>query len=120
MGGQRATKESSREGLTPLMYAVQNGSIEATRLLLEARALVTARDEDGLGPLHFAAASGNLEVCRLLRRYGADVDMLDEDGRNAMAYVPKGCLATKADRAQWEAELGLAKETLMNVAPIEA
>merc|ERR550532_3700550 len=71
-------RKAPREGLTPLMYAAQNGSVAGTRLLLEARAQVAARDEDGLRPLHFAAGAGVVEVCKLLLESGADKAAADD------------------------------------------
>lgn len=99
-------KKTQREGLTPLMYAVQTGSLDGARLLLEAKAQVNARDEDGLGPLHFAALEGTPEVCGLLISHGADVDLADEEGLTAIDYVPKSCLASRAERLRWEVHLG--------------
>jgi len=99
-------RKAPREGLTPLMYAVQNGSVAGTKMLIEARALVNARDEDGLRPLHLAAGSGVTEVCSLLLSNGADQQVLDDDGRRAIDYVPESCLKTKAERLEWEAILG--------------
>mmetsp|Transcript_76697 Transcript_76697/g.228664 ORF Transcript_76697/g.228664 Transcript_76697/m.228664 type:complete len:225 (+) Transcript_76697:103-777(+) len=100
-------KKASKEGLTPLMYASQNGSVAATSLLLQAKAQVLARDEDGLRPLHFAAGSGVLEVCEILLRHGAERDAADEDGRRAIDYVPQGCTIMRTDREKWEALLGV-------------
>lgn len=99
-------KKTQREGLTPLMYAAQNGSLVATKLLLEAKAQVTARDEDGLRPLHFAASSGVLEACSMLLEYGADRNCVDEEGRRAIDYLPEGSKILRVDREKWEALLG--------------
>eukprot|EP00443_Scrippsiella_acuminata_P048742 CAMPEP_0115257476 /NCGR_PEP_ID=MMETSP0270-20121206/46792_1 /TAXON_ID=71861 /ORGANISM="Scrippsiella trochoidea, Strain CCMP3099" /LENGTH=200 /DNA_ID=CAMNT_0002673183 /DNA_START=79 /DNA_END=677 /DNA_ORIENTATION=+ len=99
-------KKAPREGLTPLMYVVQNGSIAGAQLLLQARAQVMAHDEDRLTPLHFAASSGVQEVCSMLLNHGADKGALDDDGRKAADYVPRECTATRADRERWEVLLG--------------
>merc|ERR1712192_101089 len=101
MGAQARRKKPPKEGLTPLMYAVQNGSLTAARLLLEAKSMVNARDEDGIRPLHLAANSGELEVCKLLLGFGADRNAADDDGRRAIHHVPRDTLAAKADRSRW-------------------
>jgi len=93
------------EGLTPLMYSAQNGSLEGVRMLLRAKADVKARDEDGTQPLHLAASAGAMEVCQLLLLHGADREVADEHGRRGIDYVPKDELHTKAGREKWEAVL---------------
>merc|ERR1712216_442955 len=98
------------EGMTPLMYAVQNGSITGTGLLLKARAQVESKDEDGLRPLHFAAASGAIEVCQVLLQFGADANALDEEGRRPLDHVPEALLYNKAEIRRWEAVLGTPDE----------
>jgi len=103
-------KKAPREGLTPLMYVVQNGAVAGAQLLLQARAQVMACDEDRLTPLHFAATSGVLEVCSMLLNHGADKGALDDDGRRAADYVPQECMATRAERERWEALLGARTE----------
>lgn len=99
-------RKTPKEGLTPLMYAAQNGSADAAKLLLESRAQIGARDEDGLQPLHFAASSGYSEVCDVLLAHGADKNAADESGRRAIEYVPEEQTEAKADREKWEALLG--------------
>mmetsp|Transcript_61460 Transcript_61460/g.143073 ORF Transcript_61460/g.143073 Transcript_61460/m.143073 type:complete len:212 (+) Transcript_61460:95-730(+) len=99
-------RRAPREGLTPLMYAAKNGSVAATRLLLDAKALIHARDEDGLQPLHLAASSGVQDVCSLLISNGAARDVVDDHGQRAVDYVPEDCCIMRADREAWEALLG--------------
>jgi hypothetical protein len=97
-------RKTPKEGLTPLMYAAQNGSVEAAKVLLEARAQVQARDEDGMQPIHFAATGGSLEVCSVLLSHGADKTAQTDDGRRAVDFVAEA--ETKEVRAKWEAMLG--------------
>merc|ERR1712007_313614 len=104
-------KDGSREGLTPLMYAAQNGNLATTTLLLEAKALVNASDEDGLRPLHFAATSGEISVCELLLNHGAVLNAADEDGQLAYDLIPEECLKACAERKRWEALMGPQNET---------
>lgn len=106
MEGGGKKRKTPKEGLTPLMYAAQNGSVAGTKLLLEARAQVAARDEDGLRPLHLAATSGIYEVCSMLLSSGADKSAGDELGQRARDYVPEENLILRADRERWEALLG--------------
>merc|ERR1712187_893603 len=62
IGNAGKKRKTPKEGLTPLMYAAQNGSIEAARLLLDARAQIGARDEEGVQPLHLAAGTASYDV----------------------------------------------------------
>lgn len=105
-GGQAKKRQGPKVGLTPLMYAAQNGSMAFATLLLDAKAQVCARDEDGLRPLHFAASSGNSEVCALFISRGGDKNAMDDDGRRAIDYVPSLSSSTKIERERWEALLG--------------
>jgi len=98
-------KKHPREGLTPLMYTVQNESLDGARLLLEARASVNACDEDGLRPLHFAASAGSVELSKLLLAFGAELDAKDEEGRTAADHLPDTNVMTRVEREQWEATL---------------
>eukprot|EP00913_Durusdinium_trenchii_P023521 g22098.t1 len=40
-------RKGPKEGMTPLMYAAQNGSVSAVHMLLQARANAMAKDEAG-------------------------------------------------------------------------
>lgn len=113
-------KKAPKQGLTPLMYCVQNGSLAGTRLLLEAKAQVQARDEDGLRPLHFAALAGELEVSRELLEYGADRDAVDEEGRRAIDVLAADCRKSKAERLEWEAVLGRPSAVIFTEGFVEA
>eukprot|EP00927_Polykrikos_kofoidii_P078717 TRINITY_DN75532_c0_g1_i1.p1 TRINITY_DN75532_c0_g1~~TRINITY_DN75532_c0_g1_i1.p1 ORF type:complete len:279 (-),score=33.51 TRINITY_DN75532_c0_g1_i1:45-881(-) len=99
-------RKAPREGLTPLMYVAQNGSVEGTTLLITSRARVSAREEDGMRPLHFAAQSGVLEICRILLENGADKDAETNDGNRAIDFVSESCFLLPGERGEWEALLG--------------
>lgn len=51
---------------TPLLAACMHGNAEASMKLIEAGALVTARNEHGATPLHYAAVEGKLELVNAL------------------------------------------------------
>lgn len=94
------------EGLTPLMHSVQAGCLAGVELLLDARASVSACDEDGWQPLHFAAAAADVDACRLLIKYGACRSARDDDGKMPLHHVPSEHLAKAAERRVWDTLLG--------------
>ena len=66
---------------TPLHATAFHGHEGATRLLLEAGAMVNAKAANGGTPLHHAAFLGHGGVARLLLDAGADIDATDIRGR---------------------------------------
>jgi len=72
------------DGMTPLMFASQCGSLSCVELLLHAAALVDAREEDGWSALHFAAKGGHLDVCLALLQSRADPMAVNEDSKTPL------------------------------------
>jgi len=62
----------------PLCEASYEGHLDVVKLLLEARADVTAVDKYGATPLHKASAKGHIDVVKLLVELGADVAAADK------------------------------------------
>jgi ankyrin repeat protein len=69
---------------TPLHQAVLGNSVGLVGLLLEAGAVVDAKDAHGFTPLHFAAQEFLPEIARILVGKGADVNACDEDGNSVL------------------------------------
>lgn len=65
---------------TPLHLAAGYNNLEVAEALLEAGALVSARDKGGLVPLHNAASYGHLELAALLLRAGTPPNAADRWG----------------------------------------
>jgi ankyrin repeat protein len=57
--------------LAPLHLASRQGHEDASRVLLEHGADVTANDKDGWNPLHMALYEGHVELVRILIEHGA-------------------------------------------------
>jgi len=70
-------------GQTPLHLAADKGSLECTKLLLEAGANPNVCDESGISILQTAVVGGSVGVINLLLEAGADPDTKDEDGESA-------------------------------------
>lgn len=71
------------EGKSPLMKAVETGSIAACEFLLLNGAKLDRRDHKGRSPLHHATIHGHTgQVCQFLKR-GADRHAKDHEGKDA-------------------------------------
>lgn len=66
-------------GENALMHAVLHGSVDMTRVLLEAGANPDLKGR-GFTPLGMAALRGDVRIVRLLLKAGADVDRKSSDG----------------------------------------
>jgi len=71
-------------GRTPLMAAAQRGDLEATRMLVEAKAAVDTRNGAGETALILGAADGNPEVIRFLLDKGADAKVRTKRSETAL------------------------------------
>jgi len=71
-------------GLTPLLFAARQGSLEATRMLVEAGADVNVTDPAGIGPVLSAIINGHYDVAGFLLEKGSDPNLADTDGRAAL------------------------------------
>jgi ankyrin repeat protein len=69
-----------RYSMTPLHYAVRDGSVDVVKLLLASKADVNARNRFGMTPLHQAVFSNRVDIAVLLVNGGADVNAEDNLG----------------------------------------
>ncbi len=67
-------------GFTPLHFAVRQGDMESTRLLLAAGADVNAITADGKGSLELAIYNGNYEIASFLIDNKANLNHADAEG----------------------------------------
>jgi hypothetical protein len=78
-------------GRTPLVAAIQSGSLDRAAFLLASGASPTTADAAGRTPLHAAAAAYNTGFIPMLSRRGAPVDAQDREGRTALMVVADTC-----------------------------
>ena len=72
---------------TPLMYAAQEGSILAVKLLLKHNASIDRQNEYGMTALMFAAQHGHVEICRLLIGHFADMNLQNTKKSTALSLA---------------------------------
>jgi ankyrin repeat protein len=74
----------SKGGLTALIFAARQGSIESARTLIEAGADINQGDADGNNPLLIAILNNHDELALILIEKGADVNAANKDGRSPL------------------------------------
>jgi hypothetical protein len=112
--GSRGTDESMMPvcrneplGLTSLMYASNEGHVDAVKLLLRSRAKVDLQEADGMEAIHFAAQAECAKCFRALLDAGADPLAKDDSDKDALQYVPLDAICRTTARHEW---LSLLKE----------
>uniref|UniRef100_UPI000B4DA131 B-cell lymphoma 3 protein-like n=1 Tax=Lonchura striata TaxID=40157 RepID=UPI000B4DA131 len=76
-----------KSGRSPLLHAVESGSLEMAELLLQHGASVNAQSYAGCTALHAAAGRGLLRLLRLLLRCGADCGLRNLHNDTAAAVA---------------------------------
>jgi ankyrin repeat protein len=71
-------------GLTALLFAARQGSLDSARVLVDAGADVDLADPDGTSPLLSAIINGHYDLAALLLEKGADPSLADKDGRTPL------------------------------------
>lgn len=74
----------SKGGLTAMVFAARQGSIEAAKALVEAGADINEGDADGHTPLLIAILNNHDDLAEMLIDKGADVNAADKDGRTPL------------------------------------
>jgi uncharacterized protein len=67
-------------GLTPLIFAVRDGSFECVKTLVDAKADVNQASGDGSTPLLVAVLNGRYDIARYLIDKGANVNLANQKG----------------------------------------
>lgn len=78
---------STYNGITPLMYAVQNQNKDIIGYLIDKGADIDVKPQNGITPLLAACRSGDLEIIELIIRKGADINISNKNGVTALIYA---------------------------------
>lgn len=82
-----STGDSLRSGMTPLVIAASEGSVECVRALTKAGAKTESRGADGRTALIYAAGWGDAAKVEALLEAGARVDARANDGWTALMFA---------------------------------
>ena len=74
------------DGITPLMYAVQNGDLNTIRILVLNGADVNQEPYDGATAIIAASRYGFIDIVNFLLLNGADVNDRDKEGGSPLLY----------------------------------
>ena len=75
------------EGITPLMYAAQNGHLRTVEILIDSGANVNAMPYNGISALLGACIAGHVYVADTLILNGADVNTQNYNGISPLMYA---------------------------------
>jgi ankyrin repeat protein len=71
-------------GITMLLYALQEGKLDMAKILLNHNINVNAHTKNGMTALHYAASKGDQEIIRILIAKGANVNTRNQDGESPL------------------------------------
>ncbi|HES76783.1 MAG TPA: ankyrin repeat domain-containing protein [bacterium] len=81
--GAKIDQKNFYTELTPLMMAVDNGSMDMVELLIARKANLNLQDERGRSALMHATAARQAKIAQRLTQAGADATLKDKQGRTA-------------------------------------
>ncbi|KAL4221052.1 ArfGAP with coiled-coil [Mactra antiquata] len=86
-GAESNWVNTQEDDKTPLMKAIETGSLSACEFLLLNGSKLDRLDRFGRSPLHLATMLGNTgQVCQFLKR-GADIKVKDKDGQDPLSIA---------------------------------
>jgi len=78
--GAKIPENLQAGGLTPMAFAVRQGSFESVKVLRDAKADVNKTSGDGSSPLLVAVLNGRYDIAKYLIDKGANVDLANQKG----------------------------------------
>lgn len=78
---------SMRNGITPLMFAADNGFLKTVKILVLNGADVNKKPENQVSALVCAASKNNMDIVEILIRHEADINDTDSYGVSSLIYA---------------------------------
>jgi ankyrin repeat protein len=85
--GADVNTQDADKGMTALMYAAEEGRVQAVKVLIESKANISLAAKKGTTALMFAALAGNMEIVKALLAAGADTKTKDANGQTALVFA---------------------------------
>ena len=79
--------DGNKEGITALMYAVENNSPDVVRMLLAGGADANVKNKQGITALMFAVEKSSPDMVQVLLDAEADVNEQDKTGRTVLMFA---------------------------------
>lgn len=87
--GKKVNVRNKHDGNSPLHYAVENGNLEMTMLLLNAGAKVNIKNHEKQTPLMLIDEDATADMVNVLLRFGAALNVVDKE-RNSVLILAAG------------------------------
>ena len=87
--GANVNIKENLNGMTPLLFAAQNGFIEVAKLLIENLANINEKSNNGATPLLLAIEFCHIDLAKFLIDAGADIHAQTNDGTNLLHAAAK-------------------------------
>jgi ankyrin repeat protein len=87
--GAKIPESLQSGGLTPLIFAVREGSFDSVKVLVDGKAEANQTSGDGSSPLLVAVLNGRYDIARYLIDKGADVRLANQKGWTALYLAIK-------------------------------
>ncbi len=87
--GARIPENLQSGGLTPLVFAVRQGSFDSVRVLIDSKADINQTSGDGSSPLLVAVLNGRYDIAKYLIDKGANVNLVNQKGWTALYLAVK-------------------------------
>ena len=107
---------ASDENITPLVAASSEGHLDIVKMLIDAKADVSAKDKDETSSLMAAAARGHTDIVEALLKAGTNVDDQNLDGNTALVFGYNG---KNQVETLWERYKQFVQESEMRKAPLQ-